>query len=917
MLRYHFKQVIRFNLRNKSRLILAMLVIGIAISTMFTLNGLLDIFSKNITTTILDQLPDADVSISSSKDNYIYNYSNLINSIEKNDTQIKAVTPRYTIDSGIYLSSQGNQFVIPTQIIAINLTKENNMGLGSFTPFISQLGVNQCLAVGNFGTQILSASNNGKINVSMLLKPNFPVNITLSIKNQVDQNKKFSTGYSNILVIDYNTLAQFNLTNTASYLLGLFKDHNTFYSLNNIDSVDQLGVERGSTIQNNNGYNYNVNLLILTSLASNQEVLSGERVLVNLIGLIMVLLSTILIFSMMNTSFKDLTHEYGIYKAVGLKNRWIFLNGFWNTIVVGTLGILAGFVIGFFFISLANSSLGDLNLLIEIDPNTIIFILGIGILMIIFSGLYPAYVASKKDVLVSLDISRTESTDFGARVESYRFKYINKKNIIRGFQLASIGLLIFVILPWIQFAFDQNTVGDFIILLIIMALFGFIFIISGLLGPILQKSISWIISKPFPRVGFATNLLLRKTGNKNTSNAVIFAICLAFIFFLNTLIAASINGSIYSLQSQIRADLVINTPKVNGQSYSDEIYNFTRNYNGITSGFITGNGFYSIIGSTAQVGDNINFYTFHPAIYGVSSNLPQALMNQISYYPGSNFTKVADNNTIVISGSMAKVFKISIGDKLRLDISSAIQVDDLKYGKTIPVKVVAIMTSLNGFPQISDNVADASQAPVFIGKQTWQTVVNANPGFNETTPIVFEQNIERIFVKKNGADLTAFKNQIFIQFGSKAFVIDYQERLDALMENLQASTNVLTLILSFSTIIALFAVISSTISYINESKQEIAIMKAVGLKEKQITYIFTLESVIIASTASLLGSIAGYLTGYLLEFSNSLQQNRPLEFVFPPVFVLVTFGLVILFSVFGSYIPAKRVYKIDTLQNLK
>ena len=917
MLGFHIKQVIKFNSRNKSRLILSILVIGIAISTMFTLNGLLDVLGKNITTGVLDQVPNADFSITSNQNSYITNYSTLISAIEHNDTLVKAVTPRFSIDGGLILkSSQGNQVVIPTVIIAINLTKENEIGLGSFTPQINSLGVNECLLIGNFGNQLLSNESNNKINVTMLLNSNSSVNMSLIVKAQVEQTKKFSTGNQNLIIIDYNTLTSFNLSNTATSLLGLFTDHSSFYSLNSIDIINQVGVQRGSTIQNIIGYKYNVNLLILQAISANQNTLNGQRVLFNLIGTIIIILATILIFSMMNTSFKDLTHEYGIYKSLGLKNKWIFVNGLCNTVFVGVLGILVGFILGFFFINFANSSLGTISILNDISPDTFLSILGLGALMILCSGMYPAYIVSKKDVLVSLDMSRVESNDFQGRIESYRFKLFNTKNVIIGLVLSSAALLTFIIIPYLAFTYDQGIVVDFYIILLIAALIGFIFIISGLFGPLLQKCLSWIVSVFFPKIGFATNLLLRKTGNKNKSNAVIFAICLAFIFFINVLIAVTINGAIYALQSQIGADAIISTPQVNGQSYSEEIYNFTKSYPGIESGFATTYGFFNLIGSTVQIGDNIDFTTFTPTMIGVSTNLPDVLMNQIIFYPGSNFTKIGDNNTVVISGSMAKAFKIGVGDKLRLDVSSTIQVNEKKYGKTIEVQVVGIMKSLQGIPSISDNIADAAQAPVFIGQQTWQTIVQPNAGYNDTNHFVFEQQIQAIFIKNNGADLKTFENQVFIKFGSKAFVTDYQERLNSLTRSLSTASNVLTLILSFSTIIALFAVISSTASFINESKNDIAIMKALGLKGRQITSIFTAEAVIICSTSSLLGSIAGYLTGYLDYFPSSLETSQPIQLVLPPIFILFTFGLVILFAIVGSYFPARRIYKIDTIQNL-
>ena len=919
MFRFHIKQVIKFNYKNKFRLILAVLVIGLAISTMLTLNGLLDIFSKNITTTMIDQLPEADFSIQAQDDFYIYNTSLLSNQINTIDF-VADTTSRYSIDAGLLLYDSNNSiFTIPTQIIAINLTKETEMNLGSFNPIVNSLQANECIVVGNFGKQLLKAQEkyDNELNVSMLLKPSLPVNLTLTIKAQAEQNKKFYTNLQNLIIIDYNTLEQFNMSTTATSLLGLFKDHDEFYSLDQIEQIDQLAIKRGSEIQDKIGYDYKVSLLVLLALSASIQDLSGQRLIINLIGLIMVLLSTILIYSIMNTSFKDLTHEYGIYKAIGLKDKWVFFNALINTFLIGILGLFAGFFLGFIFITLANSSLGDINVFVQINVETFIYIIVIGSIMILVSGLHPAYVSSKKNVLVAIDITRIESTDFQGRIESFRFSLINKKNIWRGFQLSSLGLLLFVLLPWLSHTFDQSFVNNIGILLIIMALIGFIFIISGFFGPLLQKILSKLFTFFFPKIGFATNLLLRKTGNKNTSNAIIFAISLAFVFFLNTLQATSINGSIYSLQRQVGSDLVLYAPQVNGESISKELYNFTKEYKGINSGFITTNGFYGIIGANIQIGDNIQFYSLRPAIYGVSKDLPLALMNEVGFYQQSNYSQIDDNNTIIISGSMARAFKVGIGDSLRIDVSSPIKANNEKYGKILQFTIVAIMKSLPGFPEISDNIEDISKAPVFIGKQSWQTIVKANPGFNESSSIVFEDYIQRILVKNNNADLNDFKNQIFLKFGSRTYIVDFQERLNTLLNNLQGSTLILTIILSFSTLIAFFAVITSTISYVNESKREIAVMKAIGLKEKEIKLIFTLQSVIISFTASLLGSFAGYLTGYLAEFNNSLYQDRPLMLVYPPVFVIFTFSLVIIFAIIGSYIPARKIYHIDTIKNLQ
>ena len=134
---------------------------------------------------------------------------------------------------------------------------------------------------------------------------------------------------------------------------------------------------------------------------------------------------------------------------------------------------------------------------------------------------------------------------------------------------------------------------------------------------------------------------------------------------------------------------------------------------------------------------------------------------------------------------------------------------------------------------------------------------------------------------------------------------------------MQRSVNALTIILSLSVIISLFAVLSSTSSAVTESKHDIGILKALGLKNRIIISIFILETIIITIVSTVLGGLAGYTTGIMLAYQNSVNGNYPLPLVgFPPT-IIFTYIFSLILAIIGAYIPSRAINKINVIDILR
>ncbi|MCL2348187.1 MAG: ABC transporter permease [Planctomycetaceae bacterium] len=138
-----------------------------------------------------------------------------------------------------------------------------------------------------------------------------------------------------------------------------------------------------------------------------------------------------------------------------------------------------------------------------------------------------------------------------------------------------------------------------------------------------------------------------------------------------------------------------------------------------------------------------------------------------------------------------------------------------------------------------------------------------------------------------------------------------------LFENIIGNIQLVLVILACLVIVvAAIGMMVSIYNTMNERRQEIAIMRALGAKRRTVMTIILLESILLSLTGGLAGFIMGHgLIGILGPFIGDALKVPVYAFQFQPVEVLLLPGLTLLASIVG-YLPAVIAYRTDVAQSL-
>jgi putative ABC transport system permease protein len=114
-------------------------------------------------------------------------------------------------------------------------------------------------------------------------------------------------------------------------------------------------------------------------------------------------------------------------------------------------------------------------------------------------------------------------------------------------------------------------------------------------------------------------------------------------------------------------------------------------------------------------------------------------------------------------------------------------------------------------------------------------------------------------------------------------------------------------VLSFVTsIFGVFAVVYVAV-YVR--RLEIGMLKAIGMRRRELVGTFALESVMMTVSASLAGVTAGTALGYIFYISNNLMRNTPTQLTFDWMTTLAILVMVTLASVVSASLAARGVVR--------
>jgi len=659
------------------------------------------------------------------------------------------------------------------------------------------------------------------------------------------------------------------------------------------------------------------------------------------------LITGILINSILSTSSEERVREYGILRVVGGKKTFPMKMVIFEGVIVGAVGSIIGIIVGLLgtepivnamFIA---TDFPIQNMEYVIQPQTIILAFSIGFGVSLVVSLLPALRTAKIDIIKSI-------TPFHKKEEGWEIKKegsMNIRNFLMGFSLATIGMLVFLLLPVISVTGDLMILSALFIGLIVAILIGLVFASVGII-PIIQSLLIGAITPLIKKYAHIIKISLKRNRRRNTSTILMFAISFSFIFFITSVTEMEsknlstnlkfqygsdlvlINQGSDSENNAITLDLVQELKLVHGVDdtaitlfnmfdftaimsvlfdFSEGTMNFDED--AINDAFVNIFEFYSAQASTKYqviAGDIAEFDEIEIGFIGVDKNyyklMDENLMIWSSPQSGFNysFSQLYEyNNTCIIANSLASVLGINeIGEYIRLTFYNP-QVEN-DPGNVTLFRVVGISGGMPGFTNFRSSEAMAEFGGIMVSSENYMRLMNVgDPGGSSMI-------IDKVFINLLDDSLETIedtKEEIEKLASDTEFLLDDAiTKVNFMQSMLDRQSSLMEVILWFAIVIAIFGLVSTMYAIMLERKFEIGILRSMGMKAKDVRKLFLVESIIIMLSSGTMGTIIGIFCAYLMETNLGLFTEMPVVFSIPLDVLIRVFSISIIVGIIGMYL---------------
>jgi lipoprotein-releasing system permease protein len=165
----------------------------------------------------------------------------------------------------------------------------------------------------------------------------------------------------------------------------------------------------------------------------------------------------------------------------------------------------------------------------------------------------------------------------------------------------------------------------------------------------------------------------------------------------------------------------------------------------------------------------------------------------------------------------------------------------------------------------------------------------------------------------------AIAKRVEAQIGYKS--VSWQEANSDLLSSFAVRDFIVLTVMGAMLLTSSFATYNIISTITNEKRQDIAIMKSLGMRETSVRSIFIMEAAIIG----LVGMIVGWLIGYGLCFGwsqitiyNTLTgTNVPISIYYSPVHYLVAGGISLLCCTGAAFFPARKATRVHPVEIIR
>jgi ABC-type antimicrobial peptide transport system permease subunit len=319
-------------------------------------------------------------------------------------------------------------------------------------------------------------------------------------------------------------------------------------------------------------------------------------------------------------------------------------------------------------------------------------------------------------------------------------------------------------------------------------------------------------------------------------------------------------------------------------------------------------------GYGTEVSDPVGLRSASATVLGVDGRLNEVLYTEyIDFNSGSPAALdeiLCDPNAVVISEGLATYLAIPVGGTIKLTGEG---LDHVINGR-----VVGIASRIPGFGNISRsrNLAQFD-SDILLSLDAFRALTTE---LNTPLPAPDDPIIERILATHtNDIPAQEIQSEIIDSYNQDfAFWPQFVEINLEFNERNQASQRIFLLVMtviSFTTaVFGVFAVIYVTIY---ARRLEIGMMKAMGMRRRELTGMLIVEAITMTLGAALAGIAAGASMGYISGYGQRILQGLPIIFAIDTTVMPFIVIMVVLASMLGAAFSARRIVKKQAVEILR
>jgi putative ABC transport system permease protein len=646
------------------------------------------------------------------------------------------------------------------------------------------------------------------------------------------------------------------------------------------------------------------------------------QALINTYGLMALGVVGLLVHTLVMTNVQEQRREMAILRILGSQRNYLFALVMAEVMVIGLIGVGLGIVAGqlitrFILVPVIQNLMAQEGIPATLTPQVsltaLLPVVLAALLVLVLSSLKPAREAARTKVMHAINPGVADNIQIEdlARLRERRPDF---KLFLGGLALMFIFALIagFQVIetfgnPSLQVSFVLLALG-----LLVLGL-GLLFYIVTV--PF-ERLVLFLLGLITPRL---TYFARRNVGRGQTRNTLISLLVL-FSAVLPSFLATTLAVEQANLEANVRQNMgapavmrvVGNWPTPEEAERHRLRPEFRARELAAVSGVEESVGL--TYGYGSNISDPVGFRRAGITVYGVDGRLNDVLFADLVEFsaggPEAFDDMPGDPEAVIISQGLADHLAVTLGDSVRVGGEGTDHI--------LEAHIIAIASRIPGVDGIGrSRMAAQSNSDVLMSLDGFRALITP---LDEPPPPPDNPILERVMMTlAAGAKAQEVADEIGDHFSENRGL--WTRFLEVILENSrrqQAGQRIFLLVLTtiaFTTaVFGVFAVIYVTIY---ARRIEIGMMKAMGMRRRELTGMLNIESIAMTLGSALAGIAAGAAMGYIAFFGQQALTQRPAKFAVDTTVIPFIVLIIVLASMISATFSARRIVKKRAVEILR